>query len=64
MSTVKKKEDSSWTYSTQDNCRTKNGVLFAYRPDRSVYQVNKSTALMRRYHQEIFYPHLYDDDKT
>ena len=61
MSTVQKDKDSLWTAVTQDYFRIKTVELGVYRPDRSIYQVNKKAAARWHNHQSGYEPHLHDN---
>ena len=52
-----------WTSTDKDNFRTKTLELGKNRPDRSICQVNKTTAAMWHYNIEEFQSYIHDDDK-
>ena len=52
MSIVQEAQEMIWKYSNQDDYITKSMGLSVYRPDRSIYKSNKTTASRRSYTPE------------
>ena len=61
-STVQKEKDSLWTSATQYFWTIKNVELGAYQPGRYILRFNNTTAARWLDHQEIFEPHMHDND--